>query len=120
MTNDPLQNLLGMGALKASPFPPDSRYANIPIATLEMPDGQVVAYLRRRFVPNANRFALLQEYLVTQGDRPDNLAATLIGDPLLFWQLCDSNNAVQPDELTATPGRRIRVTLPEGIPGGPG
>jgi hypothetical protein len=46
--------------------------------------------------------------------------ARLIGDPELFWQLCDSNGAMQPDELTETIGRKIRITLPEGIPGGQG
>lgn len=117
--SDPIQSLLGMGALKSSPFPSTSRYANLQTATLETPDGTVIVYLRRRFVPPPELFALLQEYTVTQGDRLDNLAARLIGDPELFWQLCDANRAVQPEELTETPGRRIRVTLPQGIPGGP-
>jgi hypothetical protein len=115
--SDPIQNLLGLGALKVNPFPTNSRYSSIPTATLKTADGKVVAYLRRRFVPPANRFALLHEYTVTQGDRPDTLAAKLIGAPELFWQLCDSNTAMQPDELSETPGRRLRVTLPEGIPG---
>ncbi len=115
--SDPIQNLLGLGALKINPFPANSRYASIQTATLETPDGQVVVYLRRRFVPPADRFALLQEYTVTQGERPDTLAAKLIGDPEVFWQLADSNGAMRPEELSDTPGRRLRVTLPEGIPG---
>jgi len=115
--SDAIQNLLGLGALKTNPFPSNSRYSSTLTATLETTDGKVVIYLQRRFVPAADRFALLREYIVTQGDRPDNLAARLIGDPELFWQLCDSNTAMQPDELTAIPGRRLRVTLPEGIPG---
>ena len=115
--SDPIQNLLGLGALKTNPFPANSRYSGTPTASLETADGQVVAYLRRRFVPPADRFALLHEHTVTQGDRPDTLAAKLIGDPELFWQLCDSNTAMQPDELADIPGRRLRVTLPEGIPG---
>jgi hypothetical protein len=36
----------------------------------------------------------------------------------LSWRLCDANGAMRPDELTETPGRRLRITLPEGIPGG--
>jgi hypothetical protein len=118
--SDALQNLLGMGAIKINSFPPNSRYANIQTATLETPDGKTTIYLRRRWVPPPERFALLQEYTVTQGDRLDNLAARLIGDPELFWQLCDSNGAMKPEELTDTIGRKIRVTLPEGIPGGQG
>ena len=118
--SDALQNLLGMGAVKVNPFPPNSRYANIQTATLETADGRVTVFLRRRLIPPAERFALLQEYTVTQGDRLDNLSARLIGDPELFWQLCDSNGAMLPDELIQTIGRKLRVTLPEGIPGGQG
>lgn len=118
--SDPLQNLLGLGAVKVNPFPPNSRYANIETATLETPDGKVTLYLRRRFIPPPERFALLQEVTITEGDRLDNLAARLIGDPELFWQLCDSNGAMKPEELTQVIGRKIRITLPEGIPGGQG
>ncbi len=115
---DPLQSLLGLGAVKTTAFPANSRYSAIGTATLETADGRTIVYVRRRFVPPAERFALLKEYTVIQGDRLDNLAASLIGDPELFWQLCDANGAMQPEELTATPGRKLRVTLPEGIPGG--
>jgi len=116
--NDPIQNLLGLGALKANPFPPNSRYASVQTATLETPDGQTVVYLRRRFVPSPEAFATLQQVTVTQGDRVDTLAARLIGDPELFWQLADANRAMQPEGLTAAPGRSLRLTLPQGIPGG--
>lgn len=114
--NDPLQNLLE--ALKPTAFPPNSRYANLLTATLETPDGRVTLYLRRRFVPPADRFAELQQYTVSQGERIDQLAAKLVGDPERFWQLNDANNAMRSEDLTETPGRVIRVTLPEGIPGG--
>ena len=112
---DPLQNLLG--ALKPSQFPANSRYVTTQTATLETPDGRVVVYLRRRFVPPPERFALLQEHFVIQGDRLDNITARYIGDPERFWQVCDANGAMQPDELTEEPGRALRITLPEGIPG---
>lgn len=115
--SDPIQNLLGFGAVKTTPFPPGSRYSNIQTSTLTTPDGKVTVYLRRRWVPSSEQLSLLQEYTVAQGDRLDNLAARLIGDPELFWQLCDSNGAMKPDDLTETPGRKLRVTLPPGIPG---
>jgi hypothetical protein len=113
--SDPLQNLLA--ALKPSQFPPNSRYATTQTATIETPEGRVVVYLRRRFVPPPERFALLQEYFVAEGDRLDNIAARYIGDPERFWQICDANRAMQPDELTEEPGRALRITLPAGIPG---
>ena len=112
---DPLQNLLA--ALKPSQFPPNSRYATVQTATIETPEGRVVVYLKRRFVPPPERFALLQEHFVAQGDRLDNITARYIGDPERFWQICDANRAMQPYELTETLGRALRITLPEGIPG---
>jgi hypothetical protein len=84
---------------------------------LTTPDGRTIVYLRRRFVPPPDRFALLQEHTVTEGERLDNLAAHYLGDAEVFWRLCDANGAMRPDELTETVGRKLRITLPEGIPG---
>lgn len=100
-------------------FPPTSRYHNIGTATLETSDGKTVIYLKRRFVPPPERFAPLQEHVVVQGDRLDNITARYLGDPEQFWRVCDANGAMRPDELTEEIGRRLRVTLPEGIPGVP-
>ncbi len=102
-----------------NPFPPTSRYARVETATFEMPDGTVHVYLRRRFVPPPERFALLQEHVVTQGERLDNITARYLDDPEQFWRICDANRAMRPVELTEEVGRRLRVTLPEGIPGTP-
>jgi hypothetical protein len=116
--NDPLQALL-QGPAKPSLFPPNSRCAGIDTGTLNNVDGRTIVYVRRRFVPPPERFALLQEYTVVQGDRLDNLAAKFVGDPELFWQICDANAAMRPEELTETVGSTLRITLPEGIPGTP-
>jgi len=114
---DPLQALLQ--GPKPSLFPPNSRYAGIDTGTLTTVDGKAMVYLRRRFVPPPERFALLQEYTVVQGDRLDNLTAKFIGDAEQFWQICDANAAMHPEELTEIVGRTLRITLPEGIPGTP-
>src|SRR5262245_39433712 len=98
---------------------PTSRYFALEQKTLERPDGTTTRYLSRRFVPHPDRFALLQEHLVLQGERPDHVAFQYLADPEQFWRICDANGCLHPDELTATPGRRIRITLPEGIPGSP-
>lgn len=100
-------------------FPPTSRYHNIDTARLTQADGTEVIYLKRRFVPSADRLTLLQEHGVTQGDRLDNVTALYLGDPLQFWRVCDANNAMNPPELTTEVGRRLRITMPEGIPGIP-
>ena len=112
-----LQALLQRDGFKSPPFPPTSRYYGLETATLEESDGTVIIYVRRRFLPNPDRFALLQEHVVTQGERLDNITAHYLGDPEQFWRVCDANAALRPEELTETIGRRIRITLPEGIPG---
>jgi hypothetical protein len=100
-------------------FQATSRYANIPTSRFETADGRTIVYVQRRFVPPPERFDLLQEHEVTQGDRLDNLAAQYLGDPEQYWRLCDANNAIRPEELTENVGRRLRITLPEGIPASP-
>jgi hypothetical protein len=94
-----------------------SRYHDIQTARLESSDGRIIVYVRRRFVPPPERFVLLTEHTVTENERLDNITAQYLGDPEQFWRICDANGAVNPDELTDTIGRRLRITLPEGIPG---
>jgi hypothetical protein len=113
----PLDLILGPAELKTHLFPPASRYHGLETAVLHAPDGSTIVYLRRRFVPPPERFALLQEHTVSEGERLDHLAARHIGDPEQFWRLCDANAAMRPDELTEEVGRVLRITLPEGIPG---
>ncbi len=116
---DPIQAFMQENALTTPLFPPESRYHGIPALQLTQPDGTDIAYLKRRFVPPPENFALQQEHMVTSGDRLDNLAARYIGNPTQYWRICDANGAIRPDELTDTVGRRLRITLPEGVPGVP-
>ena len=115
--NDPLQSLLQQTGAATPVFPPTSRYHQTPIATLKLPDGREVAHLKRRLVPPPERFALLQEHAVSEGERLDHIAARYLGDPEQYWRICDANGAIRPDELLEPVGRRIRITLPENIPG---
>jgi hypothetical protein len=98
-------------------FSPGSRYHDIEITTRELPDGRMVAYLRRRFVPPASSFALLREHVVRPGERLDTIAALHLGDPEQYWRVADANGAIAPERLTDAPGRRLRITLPAGVPG---
>ncbi len=98
-------------------LPPTSRYYAVEQKKLELPDGTFLAYLGRRFVPLPDRFAAIGEHMVEQGERPDHVAHQELGDSEQFWRLCDANGVLHPEELTGTPGKRVRVTLPEGIPG---
>lgn len=104
--------------MTVSSFPPTSRYALTDTATFEA-GGKSIVYLKRRFVPAPERFSLLQEHRVTEGDRLDNVTARYLGDPEQFWRICDANRATRPDDLMRV-GRVLRITLPEGIPGIPG
>jgi hypothetical protein len=117
--NDPLKTLLQPNPLKMQLFPPNSRYHGIDTETTETAEGKTVIYLRRRFVPAPEQFSQIQEHTVVQGDRTDNLAAQYQGDPEMYWQLCDANGVMRPEELTETIGKKLRITLPEGIPGVP-
>lgn len=98
-------------------FPPTSRYYGIDTSTITASDGRPMVYLLRRFIPAPDRFALLQLHVVTSGERLDNITAKYMSDPQAFWRIADANAAMRPDELTAIPGRILRITLPEGIPG---
>ena len=100
-------------------FPPTSRYYGIDTITLEDASGVKTVYLKRRFVPAPERFALLQMHVVKQGERLDNVTAQYLDDPEQFWRICDANRAQRPDQLTEKPGNKLRITLPEGIPGTP-
>lgn len=96
-------------------FPLTSRYYTTRTAQLERADGEPIVYLRRRFVPASERFVLLTEHGVTEGERLDNITTQYLGDPEQFWRICDANGAMRPDELTEATGRRLRITLPEGF-----
>lgn len=112
-----LQELLQPGG-SATMFPPTSRYYGLATLVMESADGRKTAYLQRRWVPQPERFELLQEHSVTQGERLDNITARYLGDPEQFWRLCDANRAMHPRELEQM-GRKLRITLPEGVPGMP-
>ena len=100
-----LEALFGAGLLPRTDFPPESRYHGVPLA-----------YLARRFCPPPERFATLSVHRVRQGERLDQTAARLIGDPEQFWALCDANGAIWPEELEGE-DVRIRMTLPLDVPG---
>lgn len=100
-------------------FAPTSRYYDTPTKALAGADGESLIYLARRFVPPGARFAQIGTHTVVAGERLDHIAAAELGDAQAFWRLCDANDAMRPDDLTAEIGRRLRITLPEGFPATP-
>ena len=117
--NYPLQSLINLGVIPPVTFPTDSRYHGSATLTYVTPDGQRITYLARRLVPQpgAPNFSTMAQHTVRQGDRLDLLAAKYLGDPLMFWLLCDANGAVRPDALVETPGAVLNIAMPQGVPG---
>ncbi len=101
----------------SSPVASTSRYYGLDTAQMTLPDGRVVAYFRRRFVPQPDQYTTLVTHTVVEGDRLDNVTARYLGHPEQFWRLCDSNGVLRPQDLTDEVGGNIAITLPLGIQG---
>ncbi|MEM9578066.1 MAG: LysM domain-containing protein [Pseudomonadota bacterium] len=114
MSTDPVKAFMQAMAITTPSFPPDSRYHGLDIAQWTRADGRAVPYVRRRFLPPVESFEQSGEHRVSVGDRLDNLAAEFVGDPQRYWQLCDANAVLRPNDLTETVGGRIKLTLPGG------
>lgn len=99
-----------------------SRYADLETATYVPEEGAgekqgPIAYKRRRFLPRPEDLPRpdapgVLAVAVAEGDRLDLIAARALGDPLLFWRVCDAACAMRPDELLDEVGRILRVPLP--------
>jgi hypothetical protein len=99
-------------------FEPTSRYYEIENATLTTRDGRTVTYKRRRSLPQGSSLPAFSEVSVREGDRLDLLSARELGDPELFWRICDANDAMDPLDLTAEPGSKVRIPGPDFGGGG--
>jgi hypothetical protein len=90
-----------------------SRYYNLETVTFVLPDGRLVRYKRRRFLPQGEAMPVLVEAKVAQGDRLDLITARTLGDSEQFWRIADANNALNPFDLTIEIGRCLRVPIPQ-------
>jgi nucleoid-associated protein YgaU len=113
-----IQSMVMGAAGTGAPTNPSSRYYGFAVEFYTRADGVQVAYLQRRIIPQPDIYTSLQSYVIVDGDRLDNLSATYLGDPLLYWTICDANGTSDPDELTAVPGVTIQMPLASGIPSG--
>ena len=113
-------NVLIDGVITDNNIAPGDKGSNSTL-TLVTPAGETITYLARRIVPQpgAPNFATMAQHTVKQGDRLDLIAAKYLGDPLIFWLICDANGAIDPRELVATPGNVLNITTPQGVPGAP-
>jgi hypothetical protein len=123
-----LAALITSAAGTGAPTLPSSRYYGTQTQQFTLPDGTPVMYLARRIVPQPATYTTTQSYVIVDGDRLDNLVAHFLGDPLLYWMICDANGATAPDALTFAPtgtgagnaaaGRMILIPAIPGIPAG--
>ena len=93
-------------------FARTSRYAQVPEAVYVDDAGREIPYKLLRILPP--RGDDVAGHLVVAGDRLDLLAHRYLGDPEVFWRICDANGTLRPEELTQETGRRI--SIPIGAP----
>jgi hypothetical protein len=87
---------------------PTSRYDAVATARHRLADGTLVLYRKRRFLPQPEPSPAHRMVVVREGERLDLIAARLLGDPLQFWRIADSNCAMNPMDL-AVPGSGLVV-----------
>jgi nucleoid-associated protein YgaU len=115
-----LASLITSAAGKGATTNPSSRYYGAQIEDYVLPNGTPVKYLARRILPQPEIYTSLQNYVIVDGDRLDNLSAKFLGDPILYWMICDANGVTDPDELTSQEqiGRTIFLPLAANLPAG--
>lgn len=112
-----LEALLSNAAAVPARFPPNSRYNGLPTLTHVFPDGRVVTYVTRRFIPGSGSYLLAREHLLVQGDRLDLLASHYLSDPEQWWKLADANVTLVPEALTDEAGATLAIAVPGTTPG---
>jgi hypothetical protein len=95
-------------------FSSKSRYTSLEIAKWTTPEGRILPYVRRRFLPPLVEEPFI-EHEVTDSDRLDNVTAQYLGDPEQYWRICDVNTAMHPAQLLDSDRRRIRILPERGI-----
>jgi nucleoid-associated protein YgaU len=110
-----LAALITSAAGTGAPTNPSSRYYGAAVESFSLANGTPVMYLARRIIPQAANYSSTQTYVISDGDRLDNLAAQFLGDPILYWMICDANVTTDPDELTAQAGRQIAIPIPASL-----
>ncbi len=66
---------------------------------------------------NLEMYALIQEHVPEQGDRPDPAGVPLSQRPGTVLAFCDANVVFDTSERGGDTGAATRITLPAGLPG---
>ena len=98
-------------------FEQTSRYYNISTSSITILNSEGkntgIKYIKRRFLPSPDSMTTLAEHIVKQEDRLDNITTIYLGDASQFWQICDANGILKPEELTEEIGQTIRISMPK-------
>ena len=89
-------------------FGPSSRYSATPSTTFTDDDGNVFVYKRMRHIPR-DVPADAPTATVKPDLRVDQVGTEMLGDPTLYWHLCDVNQEIDPQRI-AVAGTRLHVT----------
>jgi hypothetical protein len=114
---DPLTLVFSSQNSRVESFSENSRYRGLPLLVHVDAKGVEHVYIGRRFLPPPESLAEVGHINVKEGDRIDTIAGQVFGDPELYWRIVDANRVITPGELTDRIGKRLRITLPEGMPG---
>jgi hypothetical protein len=85
-----------------------SRYASVADATFQDASGRQIAYKLLRITPATIQ---MTTHSVAQGDRLDVMSFQYYADPEQFWRICDGNDALRPDDLTAELGAQLVIPV---------
>ena len=99
-------------------FSPSSRYFTVPQRSRTGPGGDEQLFVARRIIPQQSRYETDHSIRADASERIDGVAAEEIGDPLLYWRICDANGVAEPGEATQPDGRVINIPLPLSDTGG--
>ncbi|MBR0680170.1 hypothetical protein GXW74_06705 [Roseomonas eburnea] len=90
-------------------FDRGSRYEAVPDATYVTKDGRAIRHKRLRLIPPPGGAA---EHVLRQEERLDRVAFAWFGDARQWWRIADANDALDPAELEAEPGRLLAIPAP--------
>jgi hypothetical protein len=88
-------------------FTPDSRYAQSPTYTVDLPDGRAVTAVT---IPAPRSTPVIGYYPRQEGERLDLIAVRFLSAATSFWRLCDANDSMVPGALAA----RQLIGIPPG------
>lgn len=90
-------------------FDSSSRYYNLSNEIYNAGNGEQIVYVSRRFLPMTTDQTPITQVTVNAGDRLDLISNRVFNDPLLYWQIADANNAMDPFDLTEQPGTVLQI-----------